>query len=399
MTRILHVSDTHLGKRQYGDDTRREDFADAFDAAIDLAIDEQVDAVIHTGDLFDDPQPGVPDVNRCLDTLAKLNDAGIPFYGIVGNHERKLDEQWLDLIDRFDLVHHLDETPTLMNDDVALYGIDAIRAPSWNTYEFDLEDPPASADVTIVCMHHLFEELVPPQQANYELQEVIDQLNITPTAIALGDYHGYTEETVDGVQAFYPGSTERCSTKESAPRGVLLLEAEAGDLEIRRRTLDTPAGEAPRDFLQVPVQFGEQDGLGFVEQRLEEALGPDETLDEQLVVVELHGDDTTVSQRDVYELVASRGAGVVHVQDKRRASVDLDFEGGETDVADIQSLIDETISELDIQPTSSRIEEVVRATDATKDSHIRNDVEEILEEEREARFDDIEEDQQTAGDA
>jgi DNA repair exonuclease SbcCD nuclease subunit len=399
MTRILHVSDTHLGNRQYGDDTRREDFADAFDAAIDLAIDEQVDAVIHTGDLFDDPQPGVPDVNRCLDTLAKLNDAGIPFYGIVGNHERKLDEQWLDLIDRFDLVHHLDETPVLVNNDVALYGIDAIRAPSWNTYEFELEEPPTSADVTIVCMHHLFEELVPPQQANYELQEVIDRLNITPTAIALGDYHGYTEETVDSVQAFYPGSTERCSTKESAPRGVLMIEVEDSDLEIRRRTLDTPTGEAPRDFLQVPVQFGEQDGIGLVEQRLDEALGPQETLDEQLVVIELHGDDTTVSQRDVYELVDSRGAGVIHVQDKRRASVDLDFEGGETDVADIQSLIDETISELDIKPTSSRIEEVVRATDATKESHVRNDIAEILEEEREAQFDDIEDGQQTEGDA
>lgn len=166
MTRILHVSDTHFGNRQYGDDTRREDFADAFDAAIDLAIEEQVDAVIHTGDLFDDPQPGVSDVNRCLDTLAKLNDAGIPFYGIVGNHERKLDEQWLDLIDRFDLVHHLDETLVLVNDDVALYGVDAIRAPSWNTYEFELAEPPASADVTIVAMHHLFEELVPPQSGS-----------------------------------------------------------------------------------------------------------------------------------------------------------------------------------------------------------------------------------------
>ena len=399
MTRVLHVSDTHLGNRQYGDDTRREDFADAFDAAIDLAIDEQVDAVIHTGDLFDDPQPGVPDVNRCLDTLAKLNDAGIPFYGIVGNHERKLDEQWLDLINRFDLVHHLDETSVLVNDDVALYGIDAIRAPSWKSYEFELSEPPASADVTIVCMHHLFEELVPPQQANYELQEVIDRLNITPTAIALGDYHGYTEETVDGVQAFYPGSTERCSTRESTPRGVLMLEVESGNLTIRRHTLDTPAGEAPREFLQVPVQFGEQDGLELVDQRLDEALGTDKDLDEQLVVVQLHGNNTTVSQRDVYELVDSRGAGVVHVQDKRRASIDHEFEGGETDVAEIQSLIDETISELDIEPTSSRIEEVIRATDATKDSHVRNDVGAILEEERDEQFDSIEDEQQTTGDA
>jgi DNA repair exonuclease SbcCD nuclease subunit len=399
MTRIFHISDTHLGNRQYGKDTRRNDFADAFEAVIGLAIDEDVDAVIHTGDLFDDPQPGVPDVNRCLDILAKLNDADIPFYGIVGNHERKLDEQWLDLISRFDLVHHLDESPTLVNGDVALYGIDAIRAPSWNAYDFTLDQPPDAAQVSIVCMHHLFEELVPPQQANYELEEVIDRLNFKPTAIATGDHHGYVEEKIAGVQAFYPGSTERCSTRESAPRGVLLLEIEDGALEIRRRTLDTPAGQAPREFLTVPVLFGETDGVSLVDQRIDEALGPDDTIDENVVVVQLHGDDTRVSQRDVYELVASRGASVVHVQDKRRATIDHDFEGRETDVADIQSLIDETISELDLQPTSSRIDEVVRATDATKDSHVRNDVDEILKEEREARFDDTEDDQQKAGDA
>lgn len=401
MTRILHVSDTHLGKRQYGSDTRRSDFAGAFEAVVDLAIEEDVDAIIHTGDLFDDPQPGVPDVNRCLDILAKLTEAGIPFYGIVGNHERKLNEQWLDLIERFDLVHHLDDenSPVLINDNVALYGIDAIRGPSWDTYDFTLTEPPASAEVTIVCMHHLFEELVPPQIANYELEEVIDRLNFTPTAIALGDYHGFTETTVDGVQAFYPGSTERCSTRESEPRGVLMLEVEDGELTTRRRTLDTPPGEAPRDFLTVPVQFGKNDGLSYVDQRLEEALGPDETIDDKVVVIKLHGDDSRVSQRDVYEFIESRGAAVVHVLDKRRSSVDIETEGETADVADIESLVDEKISDLDLQPTSSCIEEVVRATDTTKKTHVRGEVGEILEEEQASRFDDTQEETATEGDA
>ena len=101
MTQILHISDTHLDKRQYGNDLRRADFADAFDASVDIAINEDVDAVIHTGDLFDDPTPSVPAVNRCLDTIGRLEDAGIPFLAIVGNHERKREEQWMDIIKRF----------------------------------------------------------------------------------------------------------------------------------------------------------------------------------------------------------------------------------------------------------------------------------------------------------
>lgn len=392
MVTVLHVSDTHLGNRQYGSDIRRADFAAAFDAAIELAIDEDVDAVLHTGDLFDDPQPNVPDVNRCLDTLQKLTDAGIPFYGIVGNHERKLEEQWLDLISRFDLVERLDTSPTLVGDEVALYGIDAIRAPSWSTFDFELEEPPEEVDVTVVAMHQLFEPLVPSHRgAEYELKEVIDRLNVEPDAIALGDYHGYNETSVEGVKAFYPGSTERCSDQETAPRGVLLLEVEDGELTPRRRTLDTPDGSAPRDLLKVPVQFGETDGVSLVDQRLDEALPPDETVDEKLVVVELHGDETRVSQRDVYESVESRGAAVVHVKDKRRATADIDFDGEETSVADIESLLDETVSELELQPSSSEIERLVRATDATKDSNLRDEVGKLLDEARAEQFDDVDE--------
>lgn len=398
MTKILHVSDTHLGYRQYGSDTRREDLADAFEAAIDLGIEEDVDAIIHTGDLFDDPQPGVPDLNRCLTILSKLDQEGIPFYAIVGNHERKLDEQWLDLFEGIGVVERLDTSPTRVGDAVALYGIDAIRAPSWNTYDFSLEKPPDDVDITILCLHHLFEELVPPQKANYVLSQVINRLNYTPTAVALGDYHGYEETTVEGVQAFYPGSTERCSTNEVGHRGVLLLEVEDGELTTRRRQLDTPADEAPRKFLQVPIQFGEDDGLSLVGDRLDEATPAGETLEEKVLVVQLHGKDVGVSQRDVYELSEERGAAVIHVQDKRQAEVDVEFDVDEADVSDINSMIDDRLGELDLAETSVGIEEVVRATDGTADSNVRDEVNDLLEEARANRFDDVDQEATMEGD-
>jgi len=399
MTKLLHVSDTHLGYRQYGSDTRRKDLADAFEAAIDLGIGEDVDAIIHTGDLFDDPQPGVPDLNRCLAILSKLDQEGIPFYAIVGNHERKLNKQWLDLFEGIGVVERLDTSPTRVGDAVALYGIDAIRTPSWNTYDFSLEEPPDDVDITILCLHHLFEELVPPQKANYVLSQVIDRLNYTPTAVALGDYHGYEETTVEGVQAFYPGSTERCSTNEVGHRGVLLLEVEDGELTTRRRRLDTPADEAPRKFLQVPIQFGEDDGLSLVSDRLDEATPAGETLEEKVLVVQLHGKDVGVSQRDVYELSEERGAAVIHVQDKRQAEVDVEFDVDEADVSDINSMIDDRLDELDLAETSVGIEEVVRATDGTADSNVRDEVNDLLEEARANRFDDVDQEVTMEGDA
>ena len=102
MTKILHVSDTHLGKRQYRSDERREDYADAFEHTIQIAIEEEVDAVLHTGDLFDNKNPSLGTQIRCAQLINRLEeDVGspIPFLTIVGNHERKRDHQFVDYIE------------------------------------------------------------------------------------------------------------------------------------------------------------------------------------------------------------------------------------------------------------------------------------------------------------
>ena len=151
-TRLLHISDTHLGNRQYGSDTRRDDFANAFEQAIAVAVNRDVDAVVHTGDLFDDPVPSLETIVRTADALGPLEDHEIPFYGIVGNHERKNDEQWLDLLRRTSAASRLTKQPTLVGN-VALYGIDAVRPSIWDSVEFTLEDPPKEASWTLLCMH------------------------------------------------------------------------------------------------------------------------------------------------------------------------------------------------------------------------------------------------------
>lgn len=88
-TNILHVSDTHLGKTQYGSDIRANDYAKAFNSVATIAIKQNVDAVIHTGDLFDNRQPNTNTISQAFTILKRLNDNNIPFLAIVGNHERK----------------------------------------------------------------------------------------------------------------------------------------------------------------------------------------------------------------------------------------------------------------------------------------------------------------------
>ena len=52
MTRVIHTGDTHLGYQQYHEPIRREDFLAAFRQVIEDAVAEDVDAVVHAGDLF-----------------------------------------------------------------------------------------------------------------------------------------------------------------------------------------------------------------------------------------------------------------------------------------------------------------------------------------------------------
>ncbi|MGB9928381.1 MAG: metallophosphoesterase, partial [Methanosarcina sp.] len=101
--RILHTADTHLGYKQYHSEVRRKDFFAAFELVINDAVDMQVDAVVHAGDLFDSRNPTLEDLLETINILSRLKAAGIPFFGIVGNHESKQNTQWLDLFEEMGL--------------------------------------------------------------------------------------------------------------------------------------------------------------------------------------------------------------------------------------------------------------------------------------------------------
>ena len=379
MTDILHVSDTHLGLRQYRSNVRRSDFADAFDTAVDIAIDEDVDAVVHTGDLFDDPSPNVPTVNRCLDAVSRLESEDIPFLAIVGNHERKRDEQWMDIVKRFGNTVRLSASPTLVaekggGNPVNVFGFDAVRNPAWDSYDFSLEEPEDEDAVNLLCMHELFEPLVPPHRGDpYHLDEFLDRLNFLPDGLALGDFHSTCNTEVNGVKAFYPGATERTKVSESSAPCVYVLEISDGDIQLRTRTIESAGREnVPRDFLIVNVEFEEGHGIEHVERRIDEEAGGDD-IAEKVVVVRLRGVDVPVTTNDVYSLLSQREVPVPNVDDRRQVDADFDFEFDEEDIDDIDQMIEEQLSDLTLSPLSAEAEDLVR-DESIDDGDIRTEM-------------------------
>ncbi len=98
-TRFLHCADIHLGYKQYNSPERGNDFARAFFAVIDVAIEERVDFVILAGDLFHKRAIDALTLNQAVAALERLQAANIPCIAIEGNHERSHFEDYLGWMD------------------------------------------------------------------------------------------------------------------------------------------------------------------------------------------------------------------------------------------------------------------------------------------------------------
>jgi len=83
----LHVSDTHLGKRQYNLDFREEDIYQTFREIIDIAIKERVKAILHTGDFYDVYNPSNKAEFFAITELRRLKEKGIQIIAIPGDHD------------------------------------------------------------------------------------------------------------------------------------------------------------------------------------------------------------------------------------------------------------------------------------------------------------------------
>lgn len=92
--RILHFSDLHIGVENYGRtdpdtglSTRLGDFLDSLDQVVDFALNETVDLVLLAGDAYKGRDPSQTHQREFARRLARLSDAQIPAFLLVGNHD------------------------------------------------------------------------------------------------------------------------------------------------------------------------------------------------------------------------------------------------------------------------------------------------------------------------
>ena len=370
MTRVIHTGDTHIGYSQYHSPVRRQDFLDAFDAVIDDAVDGDVDAVVHAGDLFHDRRPELADLMGTISVLRRLDDAGIPFLAVVGNHESTRGGQWLDLFERLGLATRLGDEPTVVGD-TAFYGLDHVPVSRRDDLGYAFADH--DADYAALVAHGLFE---PFGYADWDTEEVLAESDVAFDAMLLGDNHTPDVAEVADTWVTYPGSTERASASEREGRGYNLVEFDAdaagGDdrVEIRRRALDT------RPFVFVEADLREGEGAARVREKVRQ-----HDLDDAVVLVSVTGDGDPVTPAAIEEFATDEGALIARVTDRREIETDAEVD---VSFADPEDAVRERVEEMALSEAARDVDEAVRA-DTLPDSNVRETVKGRVEE----RIDDL----------
>ncbi|QPV62394.1 metallophosphoesterase [Halosimplex litoreum] len=361
MTRVIHTGDTHLGYRQYHRPERKRDYLNAFRQVADDAVAEDVAAVVHAGDLFHDRRPTLDDIMGALSVLRTLDDAGVPFLAVVGNHEAKREGQWLDLFESLGLATRLGPEPVEVGS-TAFYGLDFVPRSKREGFELDLE--PHDADHAALVTHGLFE---PFDFGEWDPAEIFATTDIEFDALLLGDNHHPETAQVDDTWVTYCGSTERTSASERDERGYNVVAFD-GDVDVRRRGLDT------REFVFVDLELGEGEGVDRVRKRVGEY-----DLDDAVVVVTVDGEGEPVTPAAVEEFALDHGALVARVTDRRETA-----EEGEREIsfADPDDAVRERVRELGLSDAARSIDETVRASkvaDSNVDDVVEDRVADLVE--------------------
>jgi DNA repair protein SbcD/Mre11 len=236
--RVLLLADTHLGitPRRRGDD-----FVRNYLAALEPALRNEVDVVVHAGDVFDHPRIKPAMAYRALQPLLRIAESGIPVFIVPGNHERsQLQHPRFAAHAR---IHVFDRPRTFVVDihghRIALAGFPFERNVRTRFSNLITETGCGSQDAhtKLLCIHQCVEgATVGPSDFTFTTAaDVIRARDITRefTAVLSGHIHKHQVLQL-GVPVIYPGSTERTAFAEMREtKGYMILQLPALDYEFR----------------------------------------------------------------------------------------------------------------------------------------------------------------------
>lgn len=104
--KFAHLADCHIGS--WRDPKLKDASTEAFVRAIDISLQNKVDFILISGDLFNTPLPAMDSLKKTVSKMKEANDAGIPIYLIAGSHDYSPSgKTMLDVLESAGLVHNV----------------------------------------------------------------------------------------------------------------------------------------------------------------------------------------------------------------------------------------------------------------------------------------------------
>lgn len=218
--RLVHLSDLHLGFRQYqrqtpaGINQREADVAAAFKRAVDKVIDLAPDLVVIAGDVFHTVRPTNPAILHAFSQFSRLASA-LPDASVVivaGNHDTPRSAETGCILRLFSPlgIHVVDSEAkrlTFPERGLSILAVPDVIGPR------PALDPDPDAQYNVLLIHGEVAGVLPAQAAAAERTTVeitADELAAPRWSyVALGHYHVYREVAPN---AYYSGSIEYTST-------------------------------------------------------------------------------------------------------------------------------------------------------------------------------------------
>jgi DNA repair exonuclease SbcCD nuclease subunit len=249
MIKFMHLSDTHLGARQYMMEAREEDFYDSFREAIDIGFREGVDFFVHSGDLFHYADPSNRALTEFKNAALRIRDAGKKMYVILGDHDRpkRVDFPAADIFDHLNIIllgrDGCESTVYAKDgDEVTICGISnmkGFRKPRLPEEYRKADAVAKEAKSSILISHQAIEGYLPPDECEILRRD----LPVNFSYMAFGHIHNSDMLIMGNSTLSYAGSTEMTSTREIRSyarngKGVNIVSLEGGVARVERITLN-----------------------------------------------------------------------------------------------------------------------------------------------------------------
>ena len=254
--KFAHLADTHLGYRQFGLYEREKDFYEVFEKITDKIIEEKVDFVIHSGDLFDNSRPSPLALLTFQKCLIKLKNANIPVYAIAGNHDSVLRKGAIPpqvLFKKFGLKVISPINTNYMYKDVFIAGLPYYSSSQYKNLKnklSDLSKKAANHEKSILVLHQGIDKYF-NLQYELEIGDVPDNF----TYYAMGHLHNFINDDFGEGKLVYPGSSEVWKTSELEDyrkngKGFVIV-----DLDGKKPSIDRIKINIPREFIERTLDY------------------------------------------------------------------------------------------------------------------------------------------------